>query len=558
MKSPGKSWQLLDDNQVNFLNLIPNIIILRNIQGEILFWNQKAEELLGWKNSEVIGKNLHTLLQTQFPEPQAEIETKTLDTGNWYGELTHTRRDGTLIVTGSYWRIWQHDHNPSATLVEIGFDITEKKWLERSLRLLSETGSVLPTSLDLPTRINNITQVLVPSLADWCVVHINQEGKGINPVVVAHADLQKMAQAGDLLKVLTRTPGVPTWAAQVLSTGNPVFYPEASEEFIAAIARDAKQIELVRSLGAKSAMIIPLITRGHALGIITLVMSDDSGRIYTQEDLVLAEELGRRVALSLDNLRLYLESKQMNEELEACVSRRTADLRAAISEMELSRKQLLLLTQHEHVRREEDHSRIAREIHDELGQSLTAIKLNLAWLQKHKGSTPRELKQKFSDMMDLTDSIIKVVRRIASELRPSVLDDLGLIAAMEWQLQEFQNRSGIQCTFTSYIEEVVLDKKDTITLFRILQETLTNVARHAAASQVKVLLEKEKDFIHMQVQDNGRGITEKEAGGFSSLGLLGIRERVALQSGDVQIRGIPGKGTTIEIRLPTIQKQEDL
>ena len=554
MKIPGKSWWVLDDDQVKFLNLMPNIIMLRNIQGEILFWNQKAEELFGWKNSEVIGKSLHTLLHTQFPEPQEAIETKTLDSGQWKGELTHTRRDGAILVTDSYWRIWHHDHNISTTLVEISFDITEKKQIERSLRLLSEAGSALAASIELPDRMTNITRVLVPLLADWCLVHLSQEGKVIKPVAVAHTDPQKLAAAENLLRAKTLAADIPTGAARVLSTGNPVFYQEASEEFITAIAQDVEQIELVRSLGARSAMIIPLITHGHALGTITLVMSNDSGRKYTREDLSLAEELGRRAALSLDNLRLYMESKQLNEELETRVSQRTSDLQTAISELELSKKQLLLLTQHERTRREEDRSRIAREIHDELGQSLTAIKLNLAWLQNQTALKPREMKQKFKDMSDLTDSIIQVVRRIASELRPSILDDLGLMPAMEWQLQEFQKRSGIQCTFNSTLEEVDLVEKDATTLFRILQETLTNVARHAAASQVKVALEADGNFIHMRVQDNGRGITEKESGGFNSFGLLGIRERVAQHSGDFRIRGIPGKGTTIDIKLPMIRK----
>jgi len=347
---------------------------------------------------------------------------------------------------------------------------------------------------------------------------------------------------------------VPPGAVHVLRTGRPEFYPEASEELLAAIARDAEQVELVRSLGVKSAMIVPLVTRGHTLGTITLVVSAESGRQYTEVDLALAEELARRAALAVDNARLYAEAQQLNAELEERVAQRTADLEAAIAQLENSRAQLLLLAHHEQTRREEDRARMAREIHDELGQALTGLKMDLAWLQQHTRPKQKDLLQKFRDMSDLVDTTIQDVRRIATELRPGMLDDLGLVPAMEWQLQEFQKRSGIRCRFTSDLEEVTLDAEETTVLFRILQETLTNVARHAAATRVEVSLHEEQGYVRLQVQDNGRGITASEVEGSRSFGLLGMRERVLLRSGDFSIQGTPGRGTTVVIKLPLIKE----
>jgi signal transduction histidine kinase len=161
-------------------------------------------------------------------------------------------------------------------------------------------------------------------------------------------------------------------------------------------------------------------------------------------------------------------------------------------------------------------------------------------------------------MSDLVDTTIQDVRRIATELRPGMLDDLGLVPAMEWQLQEFQKRSGIACRFTSSLEEVALNAEETTVLFRILQETLTNVARHASATSVQVSLDEDQGYVRLRVQDNGRGITDGEVSGSRSFGLLGMRERVLLRSGEFSIHGTPGQGTTVVIKLPLVKGEESL
>ncbi|MDP3047761.1 MAG: PAS domain S-box protein [Chloroflexota bacterium] len=542
----------------HLLDLVLDAIILRDTQGAIISWNRGAEKLLGWTREEALGKHAHTLLHTRFPQPLEAIEAEALRVGHWEGELVHIRRDGTPVVVTSRWAMWQQDPGAPLALVEISTDVTERKQVERSQRLMAEAGPLLAASLDATSRLANIARVVVPLLADWCVVHVTEEGQPIRPVAVAHADPQKLAQAKALLLRPAPDADAPPGAAQVLRTGQPELYPEASEALLAAIARDADQIELVRSLGVKSAMIVPLVTRGHTLGTITLVLSAESGRQYTEVDLALAEELARRAALAVDNARLYAEAQQLNTELEERVARRTAELQAAITQLENSRAQLLLLAQHEQIRREEDRARMAREVHDELGQALTGLKMDLAWLQKHTGPKQTDLLRKLRDMSDLVDTTIQGVRRIATELRPGMLDDLGLVPAMEWQLQEFQKRSEIRCGFTSSLQEVALNPEETIVLFRILQETLTNVARHASATQVEVLLDEEQGYVRLRVQDNGRGITESEVNGSKSFGLLGMRERVKLRSGDFHIKGTPGQGTTVVIKLPLIKGQEVL
>ncbi len=544
--------------QAHLLDLLHDAIILRDMQGAIISWNHGAEKLYGWTRDEALGQPANVLLRTRFPQPLDEIKAEVLREDHWEGELVQTRRDGMPLVVASRWAAVRQDHGAPLAIVEISTDITASKQLERSHRLLAEAGPLLAEPLDATGRLANIAQVVVPLLADWCVVHITERGEAILPVAVAHADPQKLAQANDLLRRDPPDPDVPLGAARALRTGQPQLYPEASEELLAVIARDADQVELVRSLGVKSAMIVPLATRGHALGTITLVVSAESGRQYTAADLALAEELARRAALAVDNARLYAEAQQLNTKLEDRVGQRTAELQAAITQLENSRAQLLLLTQHDQTRREEDRARMAREVHDDLGQALTGLKMDLAWLQKHIDPSPRGLLQKLKDMSDLVDATIQSVQRIATELRPGMLDDLGLVPAMEWQLQEFQKRSGIRCRFTSSLEEVALGAEEITVLFRILQEALTNVARHAAATRVQVSLEEEHGYARLQIQDNGRGITESEVNGSRSLGLLGMRERVLLRSGDFAIQGTPGQGTTVVIKLPLLEGQEGL
>ncbi|CAK0753332.1 Sensor histidine kinase [Gammaproteobacteria bacterium] len=201
--------------------------------------------------------------------------------------------------------------------------------------------------------------------------------------------------------------------------------------------------------------------------------------------------------------------------------------------------------------REEERTHIALTIHDELGQALTGLKMDIAWLQNHLDQPRSVLLKKMQMMSDLTDSIIKSVRRIATELRPGILD-VGLVAAIEWALQEFQARSGIESKFINAPDDLSLDREGATVVFRIFQEILTNVARHAQASSIEVKMEENTGWVILQVTDDGQGIAESEIHNPKSIGLLGMRERARSRAGDVLFHGIPGRGTTVTIRIPCI------
>ena len=220
-----------------------------------------------------------------------------------------------------------------------------------------------------------------------------------------------------------------------------------------------------------------------------------------------------------------------------------------------SREQLRNLSAHLHTVREQERTSIAREIHDELGQALTALKMDLSWLG-NKYRTHEPLVEKMKSMVKLVDSTIRTVKKISSELRPVVLDDLGLAAAIEWQAAEFQKRSGIGCEVNFVPDDIILDRAISTTIFRIFQEALTNVMRHAGATKVTVSLEERDGEVFLGVQDNGKGITEKQMTDPKSFGLIGMRERVQFFGGEVRITGARGKGTSLAITIP-LGKQEN-
>jgi PAS domain S-box-containing protein len=231
-----------------------------------------------------------------------------------------------------------------------------------------------------------------------------------------------------------------------------------------------------------------------------------------------------------------------------------SETKRAEQELRASGEQLRNLTAHLQSVREEERARISREVHDELGQSLTAVKMDLAWLAGRLPQRDGPMLKRIRSTQQLADSIIQSIRRISTELRPAVLD-LGLAAAVEWQVQEFEARSGIRCKVRLLTRQVVASNASTA-MFRIFQETLTNVARHAKATRAEVVLQKQRDRLVLLIHDNGRGFDQADPSLSKSLGLLGMRERAAILGGRVSISSAPGKGTTVTAWIPLPSPEE--
>lgn len=216
-------------------------------------------------------------------------------------------------------------------------------------------------------------------------------------------------------------------------------------------------------------------------------------------------------------------------------------------------EQLREFSAHMETALEEERRRIAREIHDELGQGLTALKMDLAWMKRRASADalPRpEMLEKLTAMSSFTDEIIAQVRRISSDLRPGILDDLGLVAAVEWQAQEFEQRTGTPCDVVATSTGVVVDPQTTTAVFRIFKEALTNVTRHADAQRVCVRMEVSADAVSLDVSDDGKGIDPASVLSPKSLGLLGMRERASRLGGTVSIQPCRPKGTRVTVTIP--------
>src|SRR5258706_5140715 len=213
--------------------------------------------------------------------------------------------------------------------------------------------------------------------------------------------------------------------------------------------------------------------------------------------------------------------------------------KTASEELAASRLQLQALASRQESLREDGRKRIAREIHDELGQALTGMKMETHFIRRHfeehdKEAPSRDLMKKVDDLSNSIDVTISTVRRLATDLRPPILDDLGLVAAIEWQAHDFQRRTGITCVMSSNVESIDLDADYTTAIFRIFQETLTNIIRHAEASTITVNLKRLNRKLILKVEDDGKGISPEELANGSSLGILGMRERARLIGGELQ------------------------
>ncbi len=233
------------------------------------------------------------------------------------------------------------------------------------------------------------------------------------------------------------------------------------------------------------------------------------------------------------------------------IQRDITDRHQAAADVARSHEELRVLAAHLATVREEERIRIARELHDELGQSLTGLKLDLAWLEhilvkQHEG----QLAKRAGDMVARMDGLMFSVRRIITELRPSVLDELGLADAIEWQAQDFALRTKVQVDV--HINDDATNVREPIasTVFRTLQEALTNVTRHAQARNVNVEFFNDVGVLTLRVTDDGCGITQEKLQGRHSLGLLGLRERAAACGGSIDVRGEAGRGTVVLLRIP--------
>jgi two-component system sensor histidine kinase UhpB len=243
----------------------------------------------------------------------------------------------------------------------------------------------------------------------------------------------------------------------------------------------------------------------------------------------------------------------------------TTARKLANEELRSSRQQLRDLAARLDSIRENERTWVSREIHDELGQIFTSLKYALSHLQRSisriQDQLPEakaELEENMNLALELLDTATKSVQKIAVKLRPGVLDDLGLMAAIRWQASEFGKQTKINLRFQTEIENIGLDHERGTSVFRIFQEILTNIARHAAATQVRIRIREKAGHLLIDVKDNGKGITQEALSDSKSLGLIGMQERAIILGGEVRIVGVPKKGTEVSLKIPCEKGKEKI
>ncbi len=324
---------------------------------------------------------------------------------------------------------------------------------------------------------------------------------------------------------------------------------------------DARHERKYAGMQAHGHYIVPLKTGAKFLGVMFLYTNTHPTWYPHSQEVLLS--IAGLVANAIEHSLVEEELANYREHLQELVAERTLDLKQANTTLQkevvertnaehaltIIREQLRNLGNHLQNIREEEKTRIAREVHDELGQSLTALKMDMVCLKEELPADQPEPQERIESMSGLIDSTITSVQRISTELRPQILDVFGLCDAIDWQAKEYEKRTNLK--FDLNCAHVPLGDKALITdLFRIFQETLTNVVRHAEADRVKVRVLLEDDKCVLAIEDNGKGMPPEKIEDPLSLGLIGIRERVLFLGGEVEFFGQAGKGTKVVVKVP--------
>ncbi len=575
-------------------------IICMDTSGTITVWTPQSEKLFGWSEAEMLGKKVgETIIPHHYRELHEQGLKRYLSTGegpvmNRLIEITALRKTGEEFpVELSIVPVNQDGHSFFCGFVR---DITARKKAEQDLinsedryRSLVEQAADVITLFDAKGKLldanNSATQLLgytMKELQELRLSDIFEKSEGQNPL---RFDTLAKGQSTILQQRMRRKDGtiVETEVhAKKLADGNFLALIRDLTERIRVQHQIEKEKQLSDSVINSLPGIFYLVDEtgkflrwnknlkfisGYGAGEVSqmhLLDFFDAG-----EKELIRESMDKAFKTGMDDVEAklflkdkskipyYLSSWRLIFEDQTCligVGIDITDRKMAEAELESSYKAVRKLTGHLQDIREQERTHIAREIHDELGQQLTVLKMDISWLNKKipVDSEPI-IKEKIRSLLEMLDGTVRTVRRISSELRPSLLDDLGLVAAMEWQLSEFEKRSGIKTSFVTPEGEYEFHDTIKTAVFRIFQESLTNVARHANAGNVNVSLQNNNGSFILRITDDGKGFDKDKIADKRTLGILGMKERTAMIGGTYEIQSAPGKGTSVMLSVPVIR-----
>ncbi|MBI2884228.1 MAG: PAS domain S-box protein, partial [Candidatus Methylomirabilis oxyfera] len=515
-------------------------VVITDREGIIEFVNPAFERMTGYTRDEVVGQTPRVLKSGQHDKRFYEHLWQTILSGEAFrGVLINRRKDGSLFHDEEVITPLRDPHGIITHFVAAGRDITEREQAETELARLHEAAKAHAAQWEalfgMSRLLNQSLQLdeVFEAFAQAVKQYVPYDRLGVivpqdHTLVVAYAvaDPPLNAFPGQSWP-MTQQTGI-EW---ILTHRQPRLVQD-----LAAEARFSDDVYMAQE-GVRALVELPLLVGGKAKGVFYL--DSRTPAAYSHRDIERLQPLADQVAMVMEHSHLY-----------GSVQGYAAALEREVEERTRAEEQLRTLATRLESVREDERVRIAKEIHEELGQLLLGLKMELSWLHARLPQEPPALRDKSQAMRQSVDETIRWVRRIAGELRPRVLDDLGLVAAIEWQAQEFQARTGIQTHLTVQQPEPAPDWERSTAVFRILQEALSNVARHAHGSRVHINLSADAERLTLEVIDNGKGITQYALTDRRSLGLQYMRERAFGLSGAVTIVGRPGQGTTVTVLMP--------
>jgi PAS domain S-box-containing protein len=485
--------------------------------------NDQLVKMLGYERPELIGKPVMELIA---PNSREMVRSVAQSGRTEPYEHEALRKDGTTFTVEVCARtISTAPHLVRVTAVR---DISERKQSEERLQLLQMITMDVAATKDLASALEVVLR-RVCEKTGWALGQAwmpKPDGTGLDCCPASYATDGRLDEFRRISCDLTLEPGLGL-PGQVWKSKQPVWMRDVTQESNFPRAAAASKSGLKAGLG------VPIISEDEVIAVLEFFLCEPRKQ---EERLVkLITAVAAQIGLMVERKRAEANIRASREELRALAGR----LQAV---------------------REEERTRIAREIHDVLAQELTRLKIDLGWLGKRVGAAEKELERdalsaKIAHLNTLADGTISTVQKIAAELRPVVLDSLGLSAAIEWQAEDFQARTGIRCEAILPEEEISLSREAATGIFRIVQESLTNVIRHSGATQVEIALELDENQLRLLVRDNGVGFEESRMKDVHALGLLGMRERALLLNAEFQIRGEKKKGTEVRVTMPLKKDQ---
>ncbi len=486
--------------------------------GRLLVVNQAWLDLLRYSRQDVVGRWFGAFIAPEQQELFRERLGRFKAADEIHdAEFELVREDGTHVIVSFDGAIGYDERGSFRQTHCTMQDVTERKRAQEALErrvtelgLLNEVGRRIAGELDLDTVLNSAVSLVKEEFGYYQVVVLTVDQE--------QGDLVVRAKAGGFAEL------IPDGYRQALDEGV-IGWVASQGEALLVNDVEGKPRYLNRypdQVLTQAELSVPIRRGDDVVGV--LDVQSEHRDAFDQNDLMVMGTVADQIAVAMQNAQLYEAAREAREQLR--------DLASYLQEA-----------------REKERTRIAREIHDQLGQMMTALKIDLSWLLKRLPVDDPQARERAEAMEDVVHRAFDAVRRISSELRPGLLDDLGLAAAIEWQAEAFSERSGVDLQLHLDEAAETLNRELSTALFRILQEALTNVARHAEATEVRIDLRVEPEDVTLIVADNGRGALPEEITSSRSLGLLGMQERARALGGEVTVEGVPEQGTTVTARM---------